>query len=345
MHLPVAAAGTPTDEVRSRAARKHFQSGQQAYGAGDYNTAQSEFLQSIDLLESGSLTAPTTTSTLPYLAPAILEPIPLSRTGAASNAASNIGASSVIAGAPPAGTSSPDASTAPATAQPASPTTVAGPETAPPADSVTANAPAAQYLIGVGDVLFISVWQVPDLTRDVTVRPDGKISYPLIGDVPAEGLTFDVMDKLLTERLKLYVRDPQVSVELKSMAQQRIVLLGEVNQQGLLAIPGRSVTVPEAIALGQGFKRIGAKVRDVAVLKGYPRHPQLYHVDIKALFAKGEDPQRLVLAGGDIVFVSRSWIGNAHAFIDAAAPALNTIFQGLSTYALYDTIVSKSNTE
>lgn len=197
----------------------------------------------------------------------------------------------------------------------------------------------APYLIGVRDVLGISVWQVADLTRDVTVRPDGKISYPLIGDLPAEGLTLTELDRLLTDRLRLYVRDPQVSVELKTMGQQlRLIVLGEVNRQGVFPLPGRTITIPEAIALGEGFKRIGAKIKDVVVIKGYPQQPQLFHVDVKTLLIKGEDPQRLLVGSGDIVFVSRSWIGNMHAFIDAASPMLNAIFQGVSAYTLYSTL-------
>ena len=196
------------------------------------------------------------------------------------------------------------------------------------------------YLITAGDVLVITVWQVPDLTREAIVRPDGKLAYPLIGEVPADGLTLSELHRLLTERFALYVRNPQVSVELKTMAQQRIVVLGEVNKQGVHPFPGRTIGVPEAIGLGEGFKRIGAKVKDVAVLTGYPRQPRLHHVNVKTLLLQGRDPQRLALAGGDIIFVSRSWVGNVHAFIDAATPMLSTIFQGISAYSLYDNLPS-----
>lgn len=211
-------------------------------------------------------------------------------------------------------------------------------EPLPPPAPIGSDGTVMPYLLAAGDVLLISVWQVPDLTREATVRPDGKLAYPLVGEVPAEGLTLTELNRLLTERFKLYVRNPQVSVELKSMAQQRVVVLGEVNKQGVYPFPGRAITVPEAIAMGEGFKRIGAKIRDVAVLKGYPRQPCLYHLDAKALLLRGEDPQRLLLAGNDIVFVSRSWVGNAHAFIDAVTPMLNSVFQGISAYSLYENL-------
>lgn len=326
---PAIVWGAPTDQqVRYDQAQQHFEQGRQAYQSGDLETARQEFIDSLSLLESGRIAAPTATDQVPLFDTPVLDTMP--RTAASSG---------------------PSAIAVPLTTQPVAVAPAVGSGETPPVfgDALAGSPPpaaasavgmAAPYLIAVGDLLHVSVWQVDNLSRDVAVRPDGKISYPLAGDLPAEGMTLTELRQLLTDRLKLYVREPQVTVELKGMAQQRIVILGEVNKQGLHAFPGRNVTVPEALALAEGFKRIGAKVKDVAVLKGYPHNPQLYHIDVKTLFSKGEDPQRLVLTGGDIIYVSRTWIGSAHAFLDATTPILNSAFQGLSTYALYDTIVT-----
>ncbi|MFZ5801274.1 MAG: polysaccharide biosynthesis/export family protein [Candidatus Omnitrophota bacterium] len=72
-----------------------------------------------------------------------------------------------------------------------------------------------EYLISKGDTLEISVWQWPDLLKDVIVRPDGKISYPLVGDLKAEGMTLEELQRVLADKLKDYIKNPQVSVMVK----------------------------------------------------------------------------------------------------------------------------------
>lgn len=72
-----------------------------------------------------------------------------------------------------------------------------------------------EYLIARGDTLEISVWQWPDMLKDVIVRPDGKISYPLVGDIDAEGITLTRLRDILTEKLKDYIKSPQVSIMVK----------------------------------------------------------------------------------------------------------------------------------
>lgn len=103
-------------------------------------------------------------------------------------------------------------------------------------------------------MLHISVWENPDLEQDVIVRPDGKISFPLIDEVQAEGLTISELDKVMTEKLKEYIRYPDVSISLKKMAGERIIVLGEVKSPGVYTLSGRK-TVLEAVALAGGFTK------------------------------------------------------------------------------------------
>src|SRR5215471_12902027 len=104
-----------------------------------------------------------------------------------------------------------------------------------PAD-VPASAPAGQtgpeYVIGPEDVLHIAVWKESDLTATLPVRPDGKISLPLLNDVPAAGMTPMQLADSLTEKLKKYVTDPRVTVVVTAMNSQRIYVLGEVLHSG-----------------------------------------------------------------------------------------------------------------
>ena len=72
-----------------------------------------------------------------------------------------------------------------------------------------------EYYIAAGDVMEIFIWRNPDLTRDVTVRPDGRLSYPLIGTIEAAGLTIDQLQNEVTEKLSHYIRSPQVTISVK----------------------------------------------------------------------------------------------------------------------------------
>ena len=88
------------------------------------------------------------------------------------------------------------------------------------------------YVIGPQDVLDISVWKEDQLTKTVPVRPDGKISMPLLNDVQAAGLTPTQLAKQITESLKKFVTDPQVTVIVREINSQRVYLLGEVARAG-----------------------------------------------------------------------------------------------------------------
>ena len=93
-----------------------------------------------------------------------------------------------------------------------------------------------EYYLDIGDVLDISVWQIPDLSRsEVIVRPDGKISFPLIGDVKTVGLTLTQLDNIVTEKLKTYVKSPEVSVMITRFGEQanKVVILGEIMSPGV----------------------------------------------------------------------------------------------------------------
>src|ERR1700752_400113 len=112
--------------------------------------------------------------------------------------------------------------------------------------------PNANYVIGSEDLLDISVWKEPELTRTVPVRPDGKISLPLLNDVQAAGQTPTQLATHVTESLKRYVTDPQVTVIVTAINSQRIYVLGEVTRAGAYPmLPG--MTVLQALSSAGGF--------------------------------------------------------------------------------------------
>lgn len=96
----------------------------------------------------------------------------------------------------------------------------------------TSEAAGEDYVIGADDTLRISVWKEPDLSETLPVRPDGKISMPLLNDIPAAGLTPLQLKESITEKLKKYISDPRVTVVVTAMNSRRVFVTGEVQHTG-----------------------------------------------------------------------------------------------------------------
>src|SRR5580692_9107047 len=123
------------------------------------------------------------------------------------------------------------------------------------AEDASSKKPATtdpNYVIGDQDVLDVSVWKEPEVSRVVPVRPDGKISLPLLNDVQAAGLTPGALAQQITESLKKYVTNPQVTVIVTTINSQRVYLLGEVSRPGAFPLLP-NMTVLQALSSGGGF--------------------------------------------------------------------------------------------
>jgi len=118
--------------------------------------------------------------------------------------------------------------------------------------SSTALAEEGPYLIGVEDELFISAWDNAQLTRDVTVRPDGKISYPLLGDLQAEGLTPENMAENIQKELASFINKPVVTVSVTNINSLKVYVFGEVQKQGMVTLK-RKTTILQLLSLIGGI--------------------------------------------------------------------------------------------
>ena len=115
-----------------------------------------------------------------------------------------------------------------------------------------------EYLIGAEDIVEVMVWKNADLSRVVSVRPDGKVSLPLIGDVKAAGRTSTQLQEDITERLKSYYKElPPVSVIVQQVNSYAIYVLGEVKSPGRYVVKS-GTTFLQAIALAGGFNEFAA---------------------------------------------------------------------------------------
>lgn len=112
---------------------------------------------------------------------------------------------------------------------------------------------APSYRIGAGDVLRIGVWNDKNLQRTVTVRPDGKISFPLLNDIPAAGKTPMQLSREMTRGLKTYIADPQVSVVVQAVHSFTVSVLGQVQHPGRYEMPSGKATVLDSLAMAGGL--------------------------------------------------------------------------------------------
>jgi len=125
--------------------------------------------------------------------------------------------------------------------------------------------PPGEFLLGPEDVLIVTVWKNQDLSREVVIRPDGMISMPLIGDVPAANLTANNLAKRISDRLTEYMASPIVSVQLKEVNSYFIYVLGEVTKPGKYPLKSYA-NVMQGISLAGGFNPF-AKRNKIKVLR------------------------------------------------------------------------------
>jgi polysaccharide biosynthesis/export protein len=121
------------------------------------------------------------------------------------------------------------------------------------------------YVIGADDVLAINVWKEPEVSRSVPVRPDGKISLPLVGELTASGQTPLQLEQEIAKRLANYISEPEVTVIVQDSKSQKINIMGMVARPGAYFLTG-STTVLDAIAMAGGFKDF-AKQKSIYVLR------------------------------------------------------------------------------
>ena len=121
----------------------------------------------------------------------------------------------------------------------------------PEREAFLAVKPEEGYVLNPGDQISIEVYQNAQMTRSVTIRPDGQVTLPLVNDVAAAGLSVAQFQARLTERLKSFLRDPVVSISVTSFSEKRIYLQGEVRQAARLYVPRGHVPAPGGGAVGR----------------------------------------------------------------------------------------------
>jgi polysaccharide export outer membrane protein len=173
----------------------------------------------------------------------------------------------------------------------------------PGADVRTAAKPHdATYLIGSSDVLAITVWKEPEISKSVPVRPDGKISLPLVGELQAAGRTPLQLEQEIADKLKTYITNPDVNVIVQQINSEKFNVLGRVSRPGSYPLTS-STTVLDALATAGGFMDF-AKQKGVYVLRTAPGGGQTRLAFNYKEVIKGKNPEQNVrLQPGDTVVV------------------------------------------
>lgn len=158
-----------------------------------------------------------------------------------------------------------------------------------------------EYRIGPEDVLHISVWREDTLQREVLVRPDGGISFPLAGDLQAAGKTVEELQTEITERLRKYIPEPAVTVSVDKVAGYRIYVLGQVQDPGQYVV-GRYVDVLQALTLAGGLTPFASE-GNIKILRRENGEEIVLPFSYSAVKAGTNLGQNILLKSNDVVVV------------------------------------------
>jgi len=157
------------------------------------------------------------------------------------------------------------------------------------------------YRIGPDDILYIYVWQEADLTQDVIVLPDGKITFPLIGVIQAEGRTVTELKESMTERLKDYVTAPEVTVVVRSVLSRRIYTLGNLASQGPYPLAA-GMTVLQALSTAGGFTQ-WADEKNILIIRREGGQEVQHRFNYKEYISAKNQKQNILLKPNDTIVV------------------------------------------
>jgi len=170
-----------------------------------------------------------------------------------------------------------------------------------PARSAPVTPPREAYLIGPEDVLSIVFWKEKDLSGDVTVRPDGKVTLPLLNDIQAEGRTPDELRDAIKEAARTFVEDPNPTVIVKEIKSRRVFITGQVDKPGPYVLNG-DTTVLQLIAMAGGLREF-ADGSNITVIRKGAQGTSVAAFNYRDVLKRKNLAQNIQLKPGDTVVV------------------------------------------
>lgn len=161
--------------------------------------------------------------------------------------------------------------------------------------------PQMNYKISSGDILEIITWKEPDFSKEVLVRGDGKVTFPLLGDIEVGGKTPTQVRNEITAKLDAYVVNPVVSVSLKNPQSQKIYVLGEISKPGEYPL-SKDLTVLQAIAMASGFTEWASR-KEIIVIRHELGMQRIIPINYKAIVEDKDFSQNIPLKANDTIIV------------------------------------------
>ena len=181
---------------------------------------------------------------------------------------------------------------------------------------------AQNYQLGPGDVLEISVWGYEDLqVKEIAVRPDGMIAFPLVGEVQAAGLTPGELNQTITRLLSKYVKNPTVTVNIMKFRTTRVYVLGEVTKPGMYELE-KQHNLLDAVGIAGSYTKYAAKKKVFVINKNQTEKPR--QANLLRLMEKGDMSQNYELADGDVVYLTTN---NRIDFARDILPWISAMYQ------------------
>jgi polysaccharide export outer membrane protein len=166
-----------------------------------------------------------------------------------------------------------------------------------------------EYIMGPGDLLEIAVWNHPELVKTMRIRPDGKVSFPLIKNIHAAGNTPSALMHEMEKRLAKYLKEPKVSVIIMEYKSKNVLVLGEVKTPGLYQYEG-DMSAFDAIAKAGGYNK-HAQLNSILVIESArSSEPKFFIADLHKAVRYGDITQDVRLRPNDLVYVPKNFIGN-----------------------------------
>lgn len=183
------------------------------------------------------------------------------------------------------------------------------------ADEIMPSLTGKEYLIQVGDSLDIKFFYDPELNESVLVRPDGWISLQLIQEIRAAGLTPKQLKENLFEKYQTKIKQPEITVLVRSFSAQKVYVDGEVFKPGLVALTGQ-MTLLQSLALAGGLKDSARSDGIIVIRRSLENRPFSKVINLEKVLDGTDPTQDLLLLPADIVFVPKSPIANVNLWID-----------------------------
>ena len=161
--------------------------------------------------------------------------------------------------------------------------------------------PDQKYIIGPGDVLELSVWKEESLTKQVVVLPDGKISFPLVGDIVAGGKTLTELKNEIKTKIHRFVPDPELTVSVASVNSMSIYVVGKVNHPSRFVL-NNNVNVLQALAMAGGLNPFADK-NDIKIFRHEGNNTSIFKFKYKEVCKGKKLEQNILLQRGDVIVV------------------------------------------